>query len=234
MTRPAHAPDGPAAPAAAVSSVTFYGYFRSSASWRCRIAFNLKGIAPEFVGVHLRRDGGEHKKPAYRAINPQQLVPALAVGSTVLTQSLAIVEWLEETLPDPPLLPAEPLRRAAVRAFAHAIAMDIHPLGNLRVLSHLAGTAGWDAAAVHDWARHWISEGLAACELLLQGHGEHPYCFGDRPGLADLCLVPQLGNARRFGVDLDAFPRLAAVGRLCAGHPAFAAALPDRQSDAEP
>ena len=226
MTRPV--------PGSAVSSLTFYGYFRSSASWRCRIAFNLKGIDPEVVPVHLRRDGGEQKKPAYRAINPQQLVPALAVGPVVLTQSLAIVEWLEETLPDPPLLPAEPLRRAAVRAFAYAIAMDIHPLGNLRVLHHLAGTAGWDQAAVQGWARHWISEGLAACEQLLRDHGEQPYCFGDMPGLADLCLVPQLGNARRFGVDLAAFPRLAAVDRRCAGHPAFAAALPDRQRDAGP
>ena len=234
MTRPAPAPDRPAASGAAVSRLTFYGYFRSSASWRCRIAFNLKGIAPEFVAVHLRREGGQHRKPAYRAINPQQLVPALAVGSTILTQSLAIIEWLEETLPDPPLLPAEPLHRAAVRAFAHAIAMDIHPLGNLRVLNHLAGTAGWDEAAAHGWARHWITEGLGACERLLQGRGGERYCFGDLPGLADLCLVPQLGNARRFGVDLAAFPRLAAVDRLCAGHPAFAAALPGRQSDAEP
>ena len=234
MTRPVARPDRPALPGPPVAGLTFHGYFRSSASWRCRIAFNLKGIAPEFVAVHLRRSGGEHKTPAYQAINPQQLVPALAVGSTVLTQSLAIIEWLEETQPDPPLLPAEPLRRAAVRAFSHAIAMDIHPLGNLRVLSHLAETAGWDADAVRGWARHWIAEGLAACELLLRGQGDGPYCFGETPGLADLCLVPQLGNARRFGVDLAAFPRLAAVDRHCAGHPAFAAAVPGRQSDAEP
>jgi len=209
----------------------FHGYFRSSAAYRCRIAFNLKGVSPQFVPVHLRR--GEQHADGFAALNPQRLVPALEVDGHVLTQSLAIVEWLEETRPQPPLLPAEPFARAAVRAFALAIAAEIHPLDNLRVLAYLKGALGHDQATVDTWYRHWVAEGLAACEALVARDGGGAFCFGDAPGLADLCLVPQLYNARRFGCDLAGVPRLVAIDAACAAHPAFAAAHPDRQPDAE-
>ncbi|MDI4663019.1 maleylacetoacetate isomerase [Xanthobacter autotrophicus] len=212
----------------------FFGYFRSSASYRCRIAFNLKGITPDFVAVHLRRGGGEQFQPAFAAVNPQRLVPALEVGADVLTQSLAIIEWLEETRPEPALLPADPLARAHVRAFALAIAADIHPLNNLRVLAYLKGTLGHDQATVDAWYRHWVEEGLAACEALVARSGHGRCCFGDTPGLADICLVPQLHNARRFNCDLSGLSRLNAIDAALAEHPAFIAALPDHQPDAEP
>lgn len=213
---------------------TFYGYYRSSASYRCRIAFNLKGFDVAYVPVHLRRGGGEQKRPDYRAINPQGLVPALEVGDVVLTQSLAIVEWLDETHPEPPLLPHDPLERAGVRAFAHAIAMDIHPLNNLRVLDQLANEYGFDKPMLDHWYFGWIAEGLAACERLLERHEDAgPFCFGASPSLADICLVPQLYNARRYGAELAPYPRLLSSDRACAGHPAFIAALPERQPDAD-
>ena len=214
--------------------IRFHGYFRSSAAYRCRIAFNLKGVSHEFVSVHLRRGGGEQKQDSYRRLNPQALVPALEVDGLVLTQSLAIIEWLDETYPEPPLLPADKDLRARVRGFAQAIACDIHPLQNLRVLQYLKNDLGQDQAAVDDWCRHWVSEGLAACEGLLERDGASGrYAFGNAPGLAELCLVPQMFSAERFGVDLAAMPRLRAIQAACNELPAFADAHPSRQPDSE-
>ena len=212
-----------------------YGYYRSSAAYRCRIAFNLKEIAPDYVPVHLRRGGGEQLLPDYRAVNPQALVPALEVDGRVLIQSLAIIEWLDETHPRPPLLPGDPYERAEIRAFALAVAAEIHPLNNLRVLKYLKRELKQDQSAIDEWYRHWIAEGLAACERLVLRNGRRgPYCFGLGPTLADVCLVPQLYNARRFDCDLAAYPALVEIDAVCAENPAFRAAHPDRQPDAEP
>jgi maleylacetoacetate isomerase/maleylpyruvate isomerase len=209
-----------------------YGFFLSSAAYRLRIALNLKGVAVEHVPVHLRRCGGEQLGPAYRALNPQGLVPALEVDGRAMTQSLAIIEWLDERYPAPPLLPAGPDRRAAVRGFAQAIACDIHPLQNLRVLRYLKRVLGQEQAAIDGWCRHWIGEGLAACERLAADEPGR-FAFGDAPGLADVVLVPQLHAADRFGVDLEPMPRLRSVRAACEALPAFAAAHPSRQPDAE-
>jgi maleylpyruvate isomerase len=206
-----------------------HGYFRSSASYRVRIALNLKGLGAEHLPHHLRK--GEQRDPAYLAINPQGLVPTLQDGSTTITQSLAIIEWLDEIYPEPPLLPKDPLRRAKVRAFAMALACDIHPVQNLKVLARLR-ELGLPEQQVTGWAA-WVNrEGLAACEALIEGEAG-PYCFGDAPTMADLCLVPQLTNARRFGVDLDAFPRLLKAEAVAKSNKAFADAAPERQPDAE-
>ncbi|TQI65325.1 maleylacetoacetate isomerase [Bosea sp. AK1] len=214
----------------------FHGYFRSSAAWRCRIAFNLKELRPETVFVHLRRDGGEHKKAAYRALNPQGLVPALQLDDgTILTQSLAIIEWLEETHPTPPLLPSDPARRALVRGFAQAIACEIHPLQNPRIQGYLRNELGQPEEAVAAWLRRWLGEGLAACEALVErSGGGGRFCFDDTPGLADICLVPQVGSAERLGVDTSAMPRLRAIAAACAELPAFSDAAPAKQPDFEP
>ena len=211
--------------------VRLHGYFRSSAAWRVRIALNLKGLEVAHVLHHLRR--GEQRAAGYLRLNPQGLVPALELddGATVLTQSLAICEWLDETHPAPPLLPGGPEQRARVRAFALAIACDIHPVQNLRVLARLR-ELGLAEAAVTAWAQATIAEGLAACEALLPA-GTGPFLFGAAPGLAELCLVPQLANARRFGVDLGPLPRLLAAEAACQALPAFQAAAPERQPDAE-
>ncbi|MBE9604469.1 maleylacetoacetate isomerase [Acetobacteraceae bacterium H6797] len=207
-----------------------HGYFRSSAAWRVRIALNLKGLAVEHVFHHLRHGG--QRAPDYLRLNPQGLVPVLETEEgVVLTQSLAICEWLEEGWPEPPLLPESRDERAKVRAFAQAIACEIHAVQNLKVLARLRAL-GLGDEAVTAWARETIQEGLAACEALI-ADGEGPFCFGAQPGLADICLVPQLGNARRFGCDLEAFPRLMAADAACAALPAFAEAAPGRQPDAE-
>jgi maleylpyruvate isomerase len=207
-----------------------HGYFRSSASYRVRIALNLKGLRAEQLPCHLRK--GEQRAPAFLAINPQGLVPALQndAGAT-LTQSLAIIEWLDETHPEPPLLPNDPLRRAKVRAFAQVLACDTHPVQNLKVLARLR-ELGVAEDKVTGWAGWANREGLAACEKLIAGE-PGPFCFGSAPTLADLCLVPQLANARRFGVDVNAFPRLLKAEAAAKAMPAFADAAPDKQPDAE-
>lgn len=206
-----------------------HGYFRSTAAWRVRIALALKGVVATQVSHHLRRN--EHRAPGYLALNPQGLVPALETDDgAVLTQSLAIIEWLEETHPAPPLLPADPLRRARVRAFALAIACDIHPVQNLKVLQRLRGL-GREEAQVTAWARQTIEEGLDACEALLRAE-PGPFCFGAAPTLADICLVPQLSNARRFGAELR-WPRLLAAEAAALSLSAFQAAAAERQPDAE-
>src|ERR1700734_105958 len=181
-----------------------HGYFRSSASYRVRIALNLKGLGAEHLPHHLRK--GEQRDPAYLKINPQGLVPTLQDTGAVITQSLAIMEWLEETHPEPPLLPKDPLRRAHVRAFAMALACDTHPVQNLKVLARLR-QLGLPEDQVTGWAAWANREGLGACETLI-AHETGPFCFGAAPTIADLCLVPQMANARRFGVDLAAYPRL--------------------------
>lgn len=210
--------------------MTFYGYFRSSSAYRCRIAFNLKGIEVDFRPVHLRK--GEQKSDDYRALNPQGLVPALVDGDTVLTQSLAIIEWLDETHPEPKLLPGNAEMRAKIRAFSQVIACEIHPLQNLRVLAYLKGELGRDQAGADAWCQRWIGDGLAACEALLAREGnDGPFCFGDTPTLADICLVPQVFSAERFGVDLSAMPRVRDVHAACEALPAFADAHPAKQPD---
>lgn len=207
-----------------------HGYFRSSASYRVRIALNMKGLTPEHLPHHLRK--GEQCAPAYLAINPQGLVPTLeSDAGAILTQSLAIIEWLDETNPDPPLLPKDPLRRAKVRAFAQAIACDTHPVQNLKVLARLR-KLGLPEEQVTGWAAWANREGLAACETLIADEAG-PFCFGDTPTLADLCLVPQLANARRFGVDVSAYPRLLKAEAATKQVKAFADAAPDKQPDAE-
>jgi maleylpyruvate isomerase len=210
--------------------VKLHGYFRSSAAYRVRIALNLKGVSVEHIAHHLRK--GEQRAPDYLAINPQGLVPTF-VGDDGggLTQSLAIIEWLDETLPDPPLLPREPREKARVRAFALAIACDVHPVQNLKVLNRLR-SLGLGEETVNAWA-HWVNEeGLAACEQLV-ARQPGPFCFGSAPTLADICLVPQLGNARRFKVDVGRFARLIEAEAAAAALPAFAAARPENQPDAE-
>ena len=206
-----------------------HGYFRSSASYRVRIALNLKGLSAEHLAHHLRK--GEQCAPAYLAINPQGLVPTLENEDAVLTQSLAIIEWLDETHPAPPLLPKDPLRRAKVRAFALVVACDTHPVQNLKVLARLR-QLGLPEAQVTEWAAWANREGLTACEKLIAGEAGS-FCFGAEPSIADLCLVPQLANARRFGVDLAAFPRLLKAEAAASSIKAFADAAPDRQPDAE-
>ena len=207
-----------------------HGYFRSSASYRVRIALNLKGLSADHLPHHLRK--GEQSAPSYLAINPQGLVPTLeSDAGAVITQSLAIIEWLEETHPAPPLLPEDPLRRAQVRAFAMALACDTHPVQNLKVLARLR-QLGLPEEQVTGWAAWANREGLSACEILISGE-TGPFCFGAEPTMADLCLVPQLANARRFGVDVSAFPRLLKAEAAAKNNKAFADAAPERQPDAE-
>jgi maleylpyruvate isomerase len=205
-----------------------HGYFRSTATYRVRIALNLKGIAYADAIHHLRK--GEQRTADYLALNPQGLVPALEMEGTVLTQSLAICEYLDETVGGPKLLPDDPVRRAKVRAAAQLIACDIHPIQNLRVLDRLRAL-GLAKEEVADWARQVIDEGLEALDRLLADE-QGPYCFGDQVTLADICLVPQLVNARRFGVDLR-WPRLEVVERTCLTLDAFSRAAPQNQPDAE-
>ncbi|WP_323001560.1 maleylacetoacetate isomerase [Denitromonas sp.] len=211
-----------------------YTYFRSSAAYRVRIALNLKGLPWEAAAVHLARDGGEQHSAAYRAVNPAELVPTLEDRGATLTQSLAIIEYLDELRPQPALLPANLLARARVRAIAQAIACDIHPINNLRVLQYLTGTLGVSEDQKLAWYRHWVDTGLAAVEAMLADHPDTgQFCHGDTPGLADCCLVPQVYNARRFNCRLDHVPTVMRIVDACEGLPAFQAAAPGAQADAE-
>lgn len=210
----------------------FHGYFRSSAAWRCRIAFNLKGLSPEFHSVHLRRK--DQSTPEYLALNPQGLVPTLETGEGALNQSLAILEWLDGTHPEPPLLPTDAFAKAQVRAFALNIACDIHPLQNLRVLRYLTDRFKADQAELDRWCGEWIKSGLAGCETVARAktHGG-AFLFGDAPGFAEICLIPQMASAKRFNVDTSDLTRLAEVTAACNAMEAFASAVPDRQPDAD-
>ena len=211
-----------------------YTYFRSSAAYRVRIALNLKGLAYDAVPVHLVKDGGQHRKPDYLALNPAGLVPALEVDGQVLSQSLAIIEYLDETQPAPPLLPADALGRARVRSIAQAIACDIHPINNLRVLRYLKREFGASDAQKDAWYRHWVETGLAAVEAML-AHDPRTgrFCHGDAPGLGDCCLVPQVFNARRFECRTDDLPTVMRIVEACEALDAFRAAAPGNQPDSE-
>lgn len=214
--------------------MNLYSYFRSSAAYRVRIALNLKGLDFETVSVHLLKDGGQQKSEAYRALNPTALVPTLVDGDLALGQSMAILEYLEETHPEPPLLPRDPAGRARVRAIAQTIACDIHPLNNLRVLQHLKRELDLDDAARDDWYRHWIDVGLSSIEALLAGNAATGrYCHGDTVTLADVLLVPQVFNARRYDCDLSAMPTVTRIADACSELDAFQRAEPARQPDAE-
>jgi maleylpyruvate isomerase len=208
-----------------------YTYFRSSAAYRARIALNLKGVATEQAFIHLTKDGGRQHTAEYRAVNPQRRVPTLVLDSgDVLMQSPAIIEYLEEVFPTPPLLPADPVARAKVRAFAAVIGCDIHPLNNLAPLQYLRRVLKQEQPAIDAWYHHWILEGFAALETMIR---PGPYCFGSDVTLADVYLVPQLYNARRLKVPLDQFPQLVAVEAACLTLPAFDQARPEQQPDAE-
>lgn len=211
-----------------------YTFFRSSASYRVRIALNFKALSYEQAPVHLRRSGGEQLSLAYCKINPQALVPALEDGGRIFTQSLAIIEYLDERYPQPPLLPSDASDRAIVRSMALLIACEVHPIQNLRVLNHLKSDHQQSDEDTIRWARHWIDLGLSALERMVISASKHgKFCFADTPTLADICLVPQLGNARRFGVDLSKYPKLLDVEATCMSLPAFADAAPEKQPDAE-
>lgn len=211
-----------------------YSYFRSSASFRLRIALALKGLPYEMVPVHLLKGGGEQHQPAYRAVNPAGLVPALQDGDTVLTQSVAIMEYLDEAYTESPLLPRDVLGRARVRALSLIIACDVHPLGNLRVLNYVGDTLGAGDAGRKTWASHWIALGFDAFEEMLSRPGAPTgqFCHGDTPGMADCCLVPQVFNARRFGLDLAPYPTLTRIAEHCDTLAPFQSAHPARQADA--
>jgi maleylpyruvate isomerase len=211
--------------------VELYTYFRSSAAYRVRIALNLKGFDYEMASIHLTKDGGAHRKPDFVAINPQMRVAALVLsGGEVLTQSLAIIEYLDETYPDPPLLPAEALDRAKARAIAQLIACDIHPLNNLAPLQYIKRQLKHEQPEIDAWYHHWVLQGFAALESML---APGPYACGSRVGLADLCLVPQVYNARRLKIPVEAFPKITAVDAACLKLPAFDKARPENQPDAE-
>ena len=210
-----------------------YTYFRSSAAYRVRIALNLKGLQADYRFVHLVKDGGQHNQPDYLKLNPQGLVPALVDDGHNLTQSLAIIEYLEETHPEPALLPSDPVGRARVRALAQIVACEIHPVDNLRILKYLEKEFGIDDAGRKKWYRHWVVEGFTALETMLADNpSTGRFCHGDTPTLADACLVPQVFNARRFEVDMQPFPTIARIDTECLKLEAFAAAAPGSQADA--
>lgn len=208
-----------------------YSYFRSSAAYRVRIALNLKKIPYEIVSIHLIKDGGRQHTPEFRAINPQARVPALELSNgTVLTQSLAIIEYLDDIHPEPPLLPSDALERAKVRAIAQLIACDIHPLNNTSPLQYLKRKLKQEQSDIDTWYHHWIITGFTALESMLT---PAPYACGTHVTIADICLVPQVANARRLKVPLDKFPKIVAVDAACLKLPAFDKARPENQPDAE-
>lgn len=216
-----------------MADLILHNYFRSSTSVRLRAAINLKGLDYRYVAHHLAR--GEHMADAFRDLNPQALVPTLVLGDgRALSQSLAIIEYLDEVFPEPPLLPGEPFRRAEVRAIAYAIACDIHPLNNLRVLNYIRGEFGADAEAVATWFRHWAIETMAPVEAMLRrSSATGRYASGEHPGLADLCLYAQVHSNRRFQVDMEPYPTVNRIFAELDRLPAFSAAAPERQPDAE-
>jgi maleylpyruvate isomerase len=208
-----------------------YSYFRSSAAYRVRIALNLKNLAYETIAVHLVKDGGHNKRPEFRAVNPQMRVPTfVAPSGEVLIQSLAIIEYLDETHPDPPLLPKDPIARAQIRALADVIACDIHPLNNVGPLRYLKNQMGQGQSAIDAWYHHWVRTGFEALEALVR---PAPYAFASQVTLADVCLVPQVYNARRLKVPLDSFPKIVGIEAACLALPAFDRARPENQPDAE-
>ena len=208
-----------------------YSYFRSSAAYRVRIALNLKGLAYETMPVHLVKEGGHNRRPEFRAINPQMRVPALVVPTgDVLIQSLAIIEYLDETHPEPPLLPKDPIARAQARALAEIVACDIHPLNNIGSLRYLKRELHHEQAAIDAWYHHWVLTGFEALEALVR---PGPYACGGAVTVADLCLVPQVYNARRLNVPLDKFPKIVAIDTACLALSAFDRARPENQPDAE-
>jgi maleylpyruvate isomerase len=209
--------------------VKLYSYFRSSAAYRVRIALNVKGIAYDMAPIHLVKD--VHQQPEFRAVNPQMRVPALvAPGGEILIQSLAIIEYLEETQPEPPLLPKEPIARAKVRALAEIVACDIHPLNNLSALRYLKRAMNQEQSAIDAWYHHWVISGFEALEALI---APKPFCCGSQVTFADVCLIPQVYNARRLKVPLDKFPKIVGVEQACLALSAFDRARPETQPDAE-
>ena len=217
------------------SGLVLYGYWRSSAAYRVRIALNLKGLSYESRPVHLLREGGEQHAVDYRSVNPQELIPCLLDGDRVITQSLAIMEYLDEMHPEleTALLPVDVRGRARVRALAMVVACDIHPLGNLRVLQQLESQLGADEAQRGEWSRHWIATGFKALEAMLADNAATGrYCHGDTPGLADACLIPQFYNALRWKLPIDDYPTLHRIYRACNELEAFRRAAPEVQSDA--
>ena len=219
-------------PSSAPATLKLYGYWRSSAAYRVRIALNLKGLAFENLPVHLVKDGGQQHSADYRALNPQGLVPLLVDGDERIGQSLAIFEYLEEIFPLPPLLPDDPADRARVRSLALHIACDVHPLNNTRVLQYLSGTLGVEDEVKNEWVRHWIATGLASVEQGLDPF-EGRLSLGRRPGYLEACLIPQVYNARRFACDLTAYPRILEMVERCETLEAFAKAAPEVQPDAQ-
>jgi len=215
-----------------MSDALLHGYFRSSTAFRVRIALNLKGVAYDQTFRHLRK--GEQRAPDYLKLNPQGLVPTLEIDGQTLTQSLAIIEYLEETRPDPALLPRDAAGRARVRSLAHAVALEIHPINNLRVLEDLKTRFGADDAAAAGWFRHWVAETFGALETRLASEaGTGKFCHGDAPGLADICLVPQVINNTRFNVDMAPYPTISRIHAACMELDAFKKAAPANQPDAE-
>lgn len=216
-------------------SLQLYSYWRSSAAYRVRIGLNLKGLRYDILPIHLLRDGGDQRRPEFKAINPQGMVPVLQHGSRQLRQSLAILEYLDETWPEPSLLPVPARDRQRVRSIAMAIACDIHPLGNLRVLQFLDNEFNCPQPERDVWVRHWVGEGFDAIEAMLNDHpATGRFCEGDTPSIADCCLIPQVYNARRFGLDMDQYPTIVRIDAACRALPAFDAARPERQPDAPP
>lgn len=210
-----------------------YGFFRSSASYRLRIGTNLKGLSVEYIPVHLSKNGGEQHLPTFVKLNPQHLVPVLEDGGHAVTQSMAILEYLDETHPTPPIMPRDPLGRARVRALSQIVACDIHPINNLRILNYLKGPLKVPEEATNEWYRHWVKLGLEAFEALVAANPDTgKFCHGDAPTLADICLVPQIYNAQRFKCPLDGYPTLMRIHDACQKLDAFDRARPENQPDA--